>query len=188
MIFNYYFSYKISFIIFGFIIKNYCESFSILLIKYINNVYFTNIYLLGSLIGLFSFIFQLIQIKFNNLGFEISLIYYFIICLLLNIMYFYIIFKLDAIHATLCYHISYTLVDFLTKDTKLNNNILLFYLFSQILILYIYLEILELKFCGLNKNIKSNITKRSEYETKEIINKNNKFFKNIIKTEKLNDD
>ena len=97
-------------------------------------------------------------------------------------------FKLGAIHATLCYHIPYTLVDFLTKDTKLNNNILLFYLFSQILILYIYLEILELKFCGLNKNIKSNIAIRSEDETKEIINKNNKFFKNIIKTEKLNDD
>ena len=72
-------------------------------------------------------------------------------------MYFYIIFKLDAIHATLCYHISYTLVDFLTKDTKLNNNILLFYLFSQTLILYKYLEILELKFYRLNKNIKSNI-------------------------------
>ena len=188
IIINEYDSIKSLNVIILIIIKNYCESFSILLIKYINTVYFTNIYLLGSLIGLFSFIFQLIQIKLNNLGFEISLIYYFIICLLLNIMYFYIIFKLDAIHATLCYHISYTLVDFLTKDTKLNNNILLFYLFSQILILYIYLEILELKFCGLNKNIKSNIIKRSEYETKEIINKNNKFFKNIIKTEKLNDD
>ena len=74
-----------------FFIKNYSVSFSILLIKYINNIYFTNFYLLGSLIGLFLFIFQIIRIKFNNLGFEISLIYYFIICLLLNIIYFYII-------------------------------------------------------------------------------------------------
>ena len=42
------------------VINNYCDSFSILLIKYINLIYFSSIYLLTFLIGLFSFLFQLI--------------------------------------------------------------------------------------------------------------------------------
>ena len=58
--------YKSLNIFFIFILKNYCESFSILLIKYINTIYFTNIYLLGNLIGLFSFLFQFFFYKIND--------------------------------------------------------------------------------------------------------------------------
>ena len=89
--------------------KNYCESFSILLIKYINTIYFTNIYLLGNLIGLFSFLFQFFFYKINE--FKIEYIVYLIICFILDILFYYIVLKLDAIHATLCYQIIYFLID-----------------------------------------------------------------------------
>ena len=168
MIFNYYFSYKISFIIFGFIIKNYCESFSILLIKYINTVYFTNIYLLGSLIGLFSSIYQLIQMKFIY-DFKSYLIVYLIICFLVNIMFFYIILKLGPIHATICYHISIIIVYYFSNDSKLNTLEFYLFIFLEIFSTLIYLEIIELNFCGFDKNLKKNISDRAINEIDEII-------------------
>ena len=100
IIINDYNTIKSLYVIFLIFIKNYYENFSILLIKYINTVYFTNIYLLGSLIRLFSSIYQLIQIQFIYY-FKSYFILYLIICFLVNIMFFYIILKFGAIHSSI---------------------------------------------------------------------------------------
>ena len=155
-----------------FIIKNYCNSFSMLLVKYINTVYFTNIYLLGSLIGLFSFLYQIFNLCISD--FNKVLIIYLIICFILDIFFYYIILKFNPIYVIICYHLSYILIDFLTKNTPFNLfELIILYIF-EIISCLIYLEIIELNFLGLNKNIKKNIILRSSIENDEIINKNKK--------------
>ena len=47
----------------------------------------------------------------------------------------------------------------------------------QILSAFVFLEIIELNFCGFNKNIKKNIVLRSLIELNDIGNKNDKIFK-----------
>ena len=160
--------YKSLNIFFIFILKNYCESFSILLIKYINTIYFTNIYLLGNLIGLFSFLFQFFYYNINK--FNNALIIYFIICFILDILFYYIVLKLDAIHATLCYQITYFLSDFITKKSVFNIYEIILLYFFEIISCFIYLEIIEFNFFGLNKNLKDNISLRSYEDTLNIIN------------------
>ena len=149
------------------IIKNYSENFSILLIKYVNNIYFTNIYLLGSLIGLFSSIYQLIQMKFIY-DFKSYLIVYLIICFLVNIMFFYIILKLGAVHATICYHISNIIIYYFTNDSNLSTLEFCLFIFLEIFSSLIYLEIIELNFCGFEKNLKKNIDSRAINEIIQI--------------------
>ena len=75
-------------------------------------------------------------------------------------------------------------------------NILLLLNIIQIFDLLIYLEILELNFCGLNKNTRRNIHLRSEndssFEQREYISENNNFDININYSleleEKINED
>ena len=180
IIINEYDSIKSLNVIILIIIKNYCESFSILLIKYINTVYFTNIYLLGSLIGLFSSIYQLIQMKFIY-DFKSYLIVYLIICFLVNIMFFYIILKLGPIHATICYHISIIIVYYFSNDSKLNTLEFYLFIFLEFFSTLIYLEIIELNFCGFDKNLKKNISDRAIHEIDEIIpQKRKQSFNNSI--------
>ena len=180
IIINEYDSIKSLNVIILIIIKNYCESFSILLIKYINTVYFTNIYLLGSLIGLFSSIYQLIQMKFIY-DFKSYLIVYLIICFLVNIMFFYIILKLGPIHATICYHISIIIVYYFSNYSKLNTLEFYLFIFLEFFSTLIYLEIIELNFCGFDKNLKKNISDRAIHEIDEIIpQKRKQSFNNSI--------
>ena len=164
--------YKSLNIFFIFIIKNYCQSFSLLLIKYINTIYFTNIYLLGSLIGLFSFIFQFIY--FNILEIKRELIVYLIICFILDILFYYIILKLDAIHSILCYQLSFFFINILSKKSLFNKIEFIIIIFFEIISCFIYVEIIELNCFGLNKNIKDNISLRSIIETNKITEINNK--------------
>ena len=155
------------------IIKNYSENFSILLIKYVNNIYFTNIYLIGSLIGLFSSIYQIIQMG-TIYDFKSYLIIYLIICFLINIMFFYIILKLGPIHAIICYHISNIILDFLSHNSNLSNLEFYIFIFLEIFSTLIYLEIIELNFCGFDKNLKKNIISRSIIEIYDIVPKNDR--------------
>jgi len=167
IIINDYNNIKSIYVIILIIIKNYSENFSILLIKYVNNIYFTNIYLLGSLIGLFSSIYQIIQMRFI-FDFELLLLFYLIICFLINIMFFYILLKLGAVHATICYHISNIIIYYFTNDSNLSTLEFCLFIFLEIFSSLIYLEIIELNFCGFEKNLKKNINSRAINEIIQI--------------------
>ena len=167
IIINDYNNIKSIYVIILIIIKNYSENFSILLIKYVNNIYFTNIYLLGSLIGLFSSIYQIIQMRFI-FDFELLLLFYLIICFLINIMFFYILLKLGAVHATICYHISNIIIYYFTNDSNLSTLEFCLFIFLEIFSSLIYLEIIELNFCGFEKNLKKNIDSRAINEIIQI--------------------
>jgi len=185
IIINDYNNIKSIYVIILIIIKNYSENFSILLIKYVNTIYFTNIYLLGSLIGLFSSIYQLIQMRFI-FDFKSYLIIYLIICFLANIMFFYIILKLGAIHATICYHISNVIVYFVSNALKISTLQFCLFIFLEIFSTLIYLEIIELNFCRFDKNLKKNIISRSIIEIYDIVPKNDR--KSITSSKFFNDD
>ena len=149
------------------IIKSYCENFVILLVKYINTIYFTNIYLLISIIELFSFLFQIV-LNFSS-DFHNILISYFIICFLLNILIYFIVFKFSAIHAIVCYKNSYILVDFISFD-YISKKMLFLIMLLETFSSFIYLEIIELNFFKLNKNIKNHIISRGIIDTSKMIN------------------
>ena len=76
--------------------------------------------------------------------------------------YFTVIQNLEPIHSTIVYTISYCIFKLFYYSLHYNDIIFLFLcLFS----LLIYLEIIELNFCGLNKNIKTKIEERGKIET-----------------------
>jgi hypothetical protein len=145
-----------------FIIGSYTYCFSFVLIKYINTIYFINIYLLGSLIGIPGLI------QFYRSSFFKDINEHILICVLLfillvfhNFIYFVVIFKIGVIVAI----IPKSIVSFITEIIKgkppIYEIILIVLFFISCLI---YLEILELKFWGLNKNITKNIIKRGNDE------------------------
>ena len=154
------------------ILANYSYSFSILLIKYINTKYYINIYLLGSIRGIVGTIQFLIQkydknilaiLDFYNIFF---IILYFILIFFTNIFSVKIILKLTPLHSLIIDYIT-----FFISNMILNKYIINDYIIAGLCIIssLIYLEILILNFCNLNKNIKINIIKRGEIEmNKEI--------------------
>ena len=158
------------------VLNNYCNTFYLLLIYQINLKYFINIYLIGSLTGFFSLIFQLfflisyddiiLILKYNMGKF---LIFYCFISIIYHFFIYYIIWKLGPIHSLLCYYIPYCLFN---------------YNRSQILIIdlitcLIYLEILEFNFCRLNYNLKKNIILRENQEVIIILENNNSTYDSI---------
>ena len=150
------------------ILQNYSYSLCLHLIKYINTQYFINIYLLASINAipvLFIILFQNTKylFPFNGLNNNFMIILYFLLYLINNFLRYKIIDKLSPLHSYISDFISFF---FLNKILDLN---LLYIGFGLLLIIscLIYLEILELNFCDLNKNTLNNIGKRGE---KEIIN------------------
>ncbi len=140
------------------IINDYSYSFSRLLLKFINTKYYISIYLMGSLIGISQFIYLIIFTKDIIFGDEyFFLIIYFISCLILHFIYFKVLSKLNPIHTLLCYKIPeffYSLINTHTIYYSILINIIC------LISCLIYLEILQLNFCGLNNNLKKNIYKR----------------------------
>ena len=145
-----------------FILQYYCNCFCFLLIKYISTKYFINIYLLGSLIGIPGLI------QFYRSSFFKDIKENRLICVLLfilfvfhNYIYCLVIFKIGVIVAI----IPNSIVSFITEIIKgklpISEIILIVLFFISCLI---YLEILELKFWGLNKNITKNIIERGTDE------------------------
>ena len=145
-----------------FILQCYCNCFCFLLIKYISTKYFINIYLLGSLIGIPGLI------QFYRSSFFKDIKENRLICVLLfilfvfhNYIYCLVIFKIGVIVAI----IPNSIVSFITEIIKgklpISEIMLIVLFFISCLI---YLEILELKFWGLNKNITKNIVKRGKDE------------------------
>jgi hypothetical protein len=151
---------------------SYGYGFSLFLIKYINTKYFISTYLLGSFIGIFQSIFHTIKIYFivkekiiiEDINFYF-IILYLINCLFINYLFYYIISNLTPIHSLICYNFAYIIYHLIIKKNYLIDIGLL-----EILCListFIYLEIIELNFCGLNENLKKNIKER---ELREIQN------------------
>ena len=145
-----------------FILQYYCRCFSFLLIKYISTKYFINIYLLGSLIGIPGLI-QFYRSSFfkkikENILFYVLL---FILFVFHNFIYCVVIFKIGVIVAIIPNSISSFIIQIIIGNFKIYEIVLFVLFFISCLI---YLEILELKFWGLNKNITKNIIERGKDE------------------------
>ena len=151
---------------------SYGYGFSLFLIKYINTKYFISTYLLGSFIGIFQSIFHTIKIYFivkekiiiEDINFYF-IILYLINCLFINYLFYYIISNLTPIHSLICYNFAYIIIDLLKKENFFIEIGLLeiFPLIST----FIYLEIIEINFCGLNENLKKNIKERELSENQK---------------------
>ena len=135
------------------------------LIKYINFKFFTSIYLLGSSIGIIRLIFFIIflnlnlhKIYENNVFYEI---FYFFACLFYNYIYFYVILNSGIIHAVIYYYFSDLILIIFQNNEIFYILIIFFFTISGL----IYIEILVLKFLGLNKNIETEVQKRAKNET-----------------------
>ena len=142
------------------LIKFYSYSFRVHLLKYINMKYFINIYYLGSIKGIVGLIQILIQNKTNFPEFNlctVCLIILLLIILMINVYLEYkIISELAPIHR---YMTDFTSI--YISEIIINKNFELI-LIGLLLIIscLIYLEIIQLNFCNLNKNTKINIEKR----------------------------
>ena len=155
-------SLKLYYVIY--LLQFYCYSFSLHLIKYTNTQYFISIYLLGSIHGIFLLIQDLIQKSFlsfpkiNLLNILIIILFFFIL-LVNNFLYYKIIEKLGPIYLFMSESISYFLIYLINSSFEFIPICLI-----VIISCLIYLEILELNFCSLNKNTKKNIENRAQQE------------------------
>ena len=156
--------YKSLLIILYALLGEYCYAFFSLLIKYINTTYFINIYLLLSIIGILNICIQLPSF-INSSDIKIQSIYLFYILIMIIFSYFHftIIKNLGPIHSTIIDTISHCIIKLYFYHSLHYNDII--YLFLCLFSLLIYLEIIELNFCGLNENIKTEIEEREKTET-----------------------
>ena len=164
-----YFSFKLLYLIY--FMSLYCRSFGQTLIRYISINYFINIYLISSSLGFIGLIHLIITriIKYDNfIQFPNSINYILILYILSNIcrsfLYYRIIYKLGTIHVYLSDLISYIILNklfHLIYEKRPLNNSLDYIIIPIILIsMLIYFEIIQLNFCGLNKNTKNQLLKR----------------------------
>ena len=150
------------------ILQYYSYSLSLNLIKYINTKYFINIYLLASIHGIGLLIPFLIQnykslIHIFNISQILIKILYFLIYLINNFLRYKIIEKLGVIHSFISDFISSFILSIILEE-GFNNFFYIGIGVISIISCFIYLEILELNFCGLDKNTCNNIIKRGEKE------------------------
>ena len=146
------------------IIHGYSYSLSYLLVKYINTTYDISIYLIMFLFGISQLIFSLSDFKifmdvFKKYYLQCSLL--FIDYIFYNFVNFYIIQKYGPIHSKIC--ILFSLTGYFVWKGEFDIFIILI-LILTIIASMIYLEIIQLNFCGFNKNVKKNIIKRGENE------------------------
>ena len=161
------------------ILKYYCYCFNLYLLKYMDTKYFINIYLLSCITSIFRLIQYLIEnfnilipeLKNNNI---LNTLYYFFTILIDHFLIYKVIIKLGPIHGCMCNILSYVVVNFIIL--KNDRFIMILLIISSL----IYLEVLELNFYGLNKNIKKNIEKRGEEDKESELS-------NEDKTKSLND-
>ena len=136
--------------------------------------YYINIYLLASINGIFTliqFLIQYFNILYNEFNFNnISDIILLFIVMMINVyLEFKIISELGLIHRFMSDLIS-TYISEIIINKKFD-----LLLIGLLLIIsgLIYLEIIQLNFCGLNINIKQNIEKRMDEEFKNQFKQNN---------------
>ena len=171
-----------------FLLQTYSYILSLFLIKYLNTYFYLSLFLIVSLTGfsnlIINIIFSIIKGSFQttiNSEFQLSSI----LILIYNIVYLFcfysIVLHIGTIHAITSKCISYFIVlffDILFFDESENENdedsdevMSEFYLFIiSIISSLIYLEIIQLNFCGLNKNTQYSIDKRGKKEESDIEN------------------
>ena len=138
-------------------LKCYSYSFRYQLIKYINMKYFINIYLLGSISGIFGLIQYLIQYELDLFQFNLYNIFLIILLFIIFIINVYleykIIYELGTIYRFMVDFISLYISEIIF-DKKFD---LILIGLLLIICCLIYLEIIQLNFCDLNENIRINI-------------------------------
>ena len=165
----------------NFILNGYCFYFSLFLIKYLNTNYFCSVYLLGSFIGIERLLFQifikkqslLISFTFSKNNLLLINILYLILRFLYYYIYYIIILKLEPIYLYVNECILLLISQVIIKAYyvhKISNIGLIISTIITIISCFIFTEVLELNFCGLNKNIKNNIIIRSENNYISMIN------------------
>ncbi len=141
-------------------LHNYCYSFTYYLIKYINMKYFINIYLLGFIRGICGLIQCSIQYKPKLPEFNLYNICFIILLFIIMMINYYlgykIISELGPIHRIMTDLISIYILEIIFH----NEFELIVIGLLLIICCLIYLEIIQLNFCNLNKNLKINIANR----------------------------
>ena len=154
---------KFNFIILYYILSSYSYAFSLLIVKYINTKYFISVYIFGFIFGLLEIILLLIKGISFQFNFHLITILYFIGLIGNNYLFYYIISKLSPSHSIISQCIS-ILLPMIFGIIYLSDMMLLILTTIGIIFGLIYLEIIELNFCNLNKNLKKNIFQRAEKE------------------------
>ena len=155
------------------ILVSFFGSFFLLEIKEINIQYFISIYFLWGLIGLNNLICLLFFGRFKKEYF-FDWRFYLELCsdIIYNYLYCRIIIKYSPKHSfftdLIIMQFIYLIIIFLEVGLGLKVLIFLFYYFGSIISGLIYLEILELNFCGLNKNLEKNIQIRAIIKNPEL--------------------
>ncbi len=142
------------------ILDSYCYSFYNLLIYYINKIYFIDVFTLGSLIGFSNILKILIYPEVLS---EIKEFYkIFILLFIIDFIFFFFFYKLVSKFGPIIALYSYNISCFIFLGIIQDLEIIL------VLISYfaglVYLEIIEINVCGLNKNIKINISERAKID------------------------
>ena len=171
------------------IIFSYVSSYSLILVKYINQKYFISIYILGNMNGLIDSIFSLYQLinqlneniffKNINLGIILLILLNLLINLFLYYVFYHIIMKYGPIHPFMSGLIGYSLLNIIKEIFNFTYSYKIIFLLIAILSALIYLEILELNFCKMNYELKTKIIQRNNEEIENII-LNNKVFRNTL--------
>ena len=154
---------KFNFIFCFYILSSYSYAFSLLIVKYINTKYFISVYIFGFIFGLLEIILLLIKGISFQFTFDLITILYFIGLIGNNYLFYYIISKLSPSHSIISQCIS-ILLPMIFGIIYLSDMMLLILTIIGIIFGLIYLEIIELNFCNLNKNLKKNIFQRGENE------------------------
>ncbi len=153
------------------IIKCYCNSFSTLLIEYLNLNYFINIFLLGCIKGIMELIFSIFLMFYyenfilNKVDIKLIIVI-FLINFLFYFLYYKTILKLGSVYTFLCFYTS-SLIIYLARLPKIFIEIILFTIVT--ISNCLYLEIIELNFWGLNKYYKKKIYERAIKDTNNMI-------------------
>ena len=144
---------------------NYC--FSYLLLKQINRIYFTSIFFLMGLMALSEFLFRYKEMMetFHTFNYGIlKLIFYILGGVCYHFCKCQILIKYDVTH--------FIIVNALLYIINISRVFEIIYIIIFTISSMIYLEIIELHFCGLDYYSKNEITKRGHKELHEIISIN----------------
>ena len=168
---TFYLSIKLYMLIFH-LLGGYAECFSYLLIKYINTQYYINVYLLGSLEGIsLLMMYFIMQLIFNENIIELNElpIYKYFFTFLIFFSFFFlkykVILELNPFYYFFMDNVSY-FICIIINNPKLSDIIQFSIIFLSSLI---YIEIIQLNFCGLSDNTTKRIMERSKSDVDSIL-------------------
>ena len=150
------------------LIDCYTYSFYLIIIKFLNYKYYISIYILGNLVGIGGFIYCIIINFKRNIDLTKNEFYKMLLLffnyIFYQYLYFAIILKYSPNHAVIGECISMIIITIFFDDKMTKEYIIIIFSFLYLIFIMIYLEIIELKFCNLNKNLKNKIKSRGQNE------------------------